>query len=81
MFNDDYATSTSGVGVVHQAPAFGEEDSNVATKNGVISPERLPPNPVDDNGRFTTEVMHFVGQHVKDAQTISSSNTCQALED
>lgn len=67
VFNDDYVTSTSGVGIVHQAPAFGEEDFNVATKNGVISPERLPPNPVDDNGRFTSEVTHFVGQHVKDA--------------
>jgi isoleucyl-tRNA synthetase len=67
VFNDDYVTSTSGVGIVHQAPAFGEEDFNVAMKHGVISPERLPPNPVDDNGRFTSEVTHFAGQHVKEA--------------
>ncbi len=67
VFNDDYVTRTSGVGIVHQAPAFGEEDYNVAMRNGVISAERLPPNPVDDNGRFTSAVTDFAGQHVKDA--------------
>ena len=67
VFNATYVTADSGVGIVHQAPAFGEEDYNVAMKNGVISDKRLPPNPVDDNGFFTAEVRDFVGQHVKAA--------------
>ncbi|KAF1729642.1 Isoleucine--tRNA ligase, cytoplasmic [Beauveria bassiana] len=67
VYNDSYVTATSGVGIVHQAPAFGEEDFTAAMKNGIISAERLPPNPVDDNGCFTSEVSDFAGQHVKDA--------------
>jgi isoleucyl-tRNA synthetase len=34
---------------------------------GVITPDRLPPNPVDDQGFFTSEVSDYVGQYVKDA--------------
>ncbi|EZF72620.1 isoleucine-tRNA ligase [Trichophyton soudanense CBS 452.61] len=62
-----YVTADSGVGIVHQAPAFGEEDYNVAMKSGVISGDRLPPNPVDERGRFTKEVRDFAGMHVKEA--------------
>ena len=65
VLNATYVTSESGVGIVHQAPAFGEEDYNVAFKAGVISEKRLPPNPVDDFGCFTSEVSDFAGQHVK----------------
>ena len=32
---------------------------------GVISTSRHPPNPVDDNGIFTSKVRDFAGQHVK----------------
>lgn len=65
--NDSYVTATSGVGLVHQAPAFGEEDFAVATRTGIITIERPPPNPVDDKGCFTSEVADFAGQYVKDA--------------
>ena len=67
VLNATYVTRDSGVGIVHQAPAFGEEDYSVALESGVISPERLPPNPVDDSGCFTGEVTDFAGQHVKSA--------------
>ncbi|KAH8765316.1 isoleucyl-tRNA synthetase,cytoplasmic [Diaporthe sp. PMI_573] len=67
VYNDSYVTATSGVGLVHQAPAFGEEDFAAAMKNGIISTERLPPNPVDENGCFTSEVSDFAGQYIKDA--------------
>lgn len=65
VVNATYVTSDSGVGMVHQAPAFGEEDYNVAMKAGVISEKHLPPNPVDEKGCFTSEVRDFAGQHVK----------------
>ena len=67
VFNATYVTAESGVGIVHQSPAFGEEDYQVAVKNGVISDMRPPPNPVDERGCFTSEVTDFAGKHVKDA--------------
>lgn len=66
----DYVTAEDGVGLVHQSPSFGEEDYNAALKAGVISDTRLPPNPVDDNGSFTSEVSDFVGMNVKAADKL-----------
>ncbi|EQK99547.1 hypothetical protein G6O67_005705 [Ophiocordyceps sinensis] len=62
-----YVTADSGTGIVHQAPAFGEEDYNVAMEAGVISEKRPPPDPVNDTGHFTERVHDFVGMHVKEA--------------
>jgi isoleucyl-tRNA synthetase len=56
-----------GVGLVHLAPAFGQEDYDAAIAAGFITSERLPPCPVDDKGCFTSEVPDYVGQHVKTA--------------
>jgi isoleucyl-tRNA synthetase len=67
VVNDKYVTADSGVGIVHQSPAFGEEDYRIGLENGYISDKRLPPNPVDDNGCFTSEVTDFAGMYVKDA--------------
>jgi isoleucyl-tRNA synthetase len=67
VLNATYVTAESGVGIVHQAPAFGEEDYNVAFQAGVVSDKRLPPNPVDESGIFTAEVTDFTGLHVKAA--------------
>ncbi|TFY57073.1 hypothetical protein EVJ58_g7246 [Rhodofomes roseus] len=65
VLNDAYVTSADGTGIVHQAPAFGEDDHRIALANGIISPEEMPPCPIDDSGRFTEQVSDFVGQHVK----------------
>ena len=67
VLNATYVTAESGVGLVHQSPAFGEEDYKVAFEAGVISDKRLPPNPVDERGHFTAEVRDFAGQYVKTA--------------
>ena len=67
VLNAAYVSSESGVGIVHQSPAFGDEDYQVAMKAGIINEKRLPPNPVDEKGIFTSEVRDFVGQHVKAA--------------
>lgn len=67
ILNDKYVTADDGVGLVHQAPAFGEDDYRVGFEHDVINDKRLPPNPVDPNGCFTAEVRDFVGQHVKAA--------------
>jgi isoleucyl-tRNA synthetase len=67
VLNATYVTDDSGVGIVHQAPAFGEEDYNIAMEHGIISEQRPPPNPVDESGHFTSRVRDFAGQHVKAA--------------
>eukprot|EP01025_Chloroclados_australasicus_P032407 TRINITY_DN32893_c0_g2_i4.p1 TRINITY_DN32893_c0_g2~~TRINITY_DN32893_c0_g2_i4.p1 ORF type:complete len:1193 (+),score=122.61 TRINITY_DN32893_c0_g2_i4:332-3580(+) len=64
---DDYVTSESGTGVVHQAPAFGEDDYRVCVANNVIQLGGELACPVDSNGNFTDEVSDFAGLYVKDA--------------
>lgn len=67
VFNATYVTDESGVGIVHQSPAFGEDDYNIAMENGVINESRGPPNPVTETGLFTSQVRDFEGMHVKAA--------------
>jgi isoleucyl-tRNA synthetase len=62
---DEYVTSNDGTGIVHQAPAFGDDDHRIAVANGIIRAEEMPPCPIDDGGRFTRDVYDFEGQHVK----------------
>lgn len=66
----DFVTADSGTGIVHQAPAFGEIDFTASTEAGIITPQRLPPNPVDDNGKFTAKVKDYEGIYVKDADKL-----------
>uniref|UniRef100_A0A6A7FTY3 Isoleucine--tRNA ligase, cytoplasmic n=1 Tax=Hirondellea gigas TaxID=1518452 RepID=A0A6A7FTY3_9CRUS len=62
-----YVNAESGTGVVHQAPYFGEDDFQVVLSYGIITKDQSPICPVDDAGRFTSEVTHFQGRHVKEA--------------
>ncbi|CAK7223694.1 hypothetical protein SCUCBS95973_005266 [Sporothrix curviconia] len=61
----DYVEEGEGTGLVHQAPAFGQEDYDAAVAAGFITPQRLPPCPVDDKGCLTEEIPEYAGQHVK----------------
>ncbi|MFT4124797.1 MAG: isoleucine--tRNA ligase [Gordonia sp. (in: high G+C Gram-positive bacteria)] len=61
----DYVTTDSGTGVVHLAPAFGEEDMAVATANGIEVVQ-----PLDPGGRFTAAVPPYAGQMVFDANPV-----------
>ena len=63
VLSDDYVTTDSGTGLVHQAPAFGEEDYRVLNENGI----EAFVCPVGLDGCFTSEVFDLEGQHVKDA--------------
>ncbi|WP_277675424.1 isoleucine--tRNA ligase [Saccharopolyspora rectivirgula] len=58
----DYVTTEDGTGVVHLAPAFGEEDKQVTDEAGIE-----PVVPVDATGKFTSEVPPYEGLHVFDA--------------
>eukprot|EP01137_Pigoraptor_chileana_P000643 Opistho-2@37120 len=63
---DEFVTEESGTGIVHCAPAFGEDDYRVCLKSGVISKGDVP-CPVDVSGAFTADVTDFAGKYVKDA--------------
>lgn len=63
---DDYVSTEAGTCIVHQAPAFGEDDYRVCTNAGVIQKDGTGMVcPVDDNGNYTDDVTDFKGQHVK----------------
>lgn len=63
---DKYVSADAGTGIVHQAPAFGDDDYRVAVANGIITREVAPPCPIDDSGRFTEPVHEHVGVYFKD---------------
>ncbi|CAB0703682.1 isoleucine--tRNA ligase [Corynebacterium diphtheriae] len=58
----EYVTTEDGTGIVHQAPAFGEDDMNTCKEYGI---EVVIP--VDMDGKFTSLVPEYQGQLVFDA--------------
>lgn len=58
----DYVTTDGGTGVVHQAPAFGEDDMATCQEADI---ELVIP--VDADGEFTADVPDYQGQLVFDA--------------
>lgn len=62
VLNDSYVSTEDGTGIVHQAPAYGEDDFRIckAANIGLV-------DPVDDEGCFKAEIPEFQGQFVKDA--------------
>ncbi len=56
----DFVTLTEGSGVVHIAPAFGEDDYNVGKKENIPLVQH-----VGMDGKFVKEVTDFVGLSVK----------------
>lgn len=67
VVSDNYVTDDSGTGIVHMAPAFGEDDYRVCITNGIVAKGDGLPCPVDFNGRFTEPVIDYLGKNVKDA--------------
>jgi isoleucyl-tRNA synthetase len=66
----DFVTTDDGTGLVHIAPAFGEDDYAVAAANGIFDPTEHGTlfNPVTLDGRFDRRVSGFEGQFVKDPE-------------
>lgn len=61
---DDYVTTEDGTGIVHIAPAFGEDDYKVGVKYGLDFVQL-----VDSEGNMTAET-DFAGMFVKDADKL-----------
>ena len=60
VIHGDYVTLTDGTGIVHIAPAYGEDDSFVSKQNGITFV-----NLVDKEGNFVPEVEPWAGRFVK----------------
>ncbi|MCK5624909.1 isoleucine--tRNA ligase [Candidatus Pacearchaeota archaeon] len=57
----DFVTSDEGTGIVHTAPAFGEEDNSVCRKYKIPLVQ-----PVDETGHFTKEVKDYSEKYIHD---------------
>ena len=58
----DFVSTEDGTGIVHMAPAFGEDDYWGCRKYGIEVR-----NPVNEAGCYTAEIPDFVGQNVHEA--------------
>ena len=72
VIHGDYVTLTDGTGIVHIAPAYGEDDSLVAKQNGITFV-----NLVDKTGKFVPEVEPWAGRFVRDC----NEDICKWLAD
>jgi isoleucyl-tRNA synthetase len=59
---DDYVGDGDGTGIVHQAPAYGEDDQRVCLAAGI--PTYIS---INDRGEFNSVITDFEGQHVFEA--------------
>jgi len=57
----EFVTENSGTGIVHIAPAYGEDDYKVVQENGLSFV-----NIVNEKGQYTDEVSNFQGRFVKE---------------
>jgi isoleucyl-tRNA synthetase len=62
VLSADFVSAYEGTGIVHLAPAFGEDDETVCREATIAGPQ-----PVLDDGTFSHEVADFVGTSVLEA--------------
>jgi isoleucyl-tRNA synthetase len=70
----EFVTTEDGTGLVHIAPAFGEDDYAVAAAAGQFDPTNAGTlyNPVGLDGKFTSQVNGFEGRFVKDPEVTAA---------
>jgi len=61
----DYVTMSDGTGIVHTAPAFGQDDYQLGLKYNLPFVQ-----PVDGEGKFIPEVTEWAGLFVKEADKL-----------
>ena len=62
MLPAEFVSTEDGTGIVHMAPAYGEDDKATTDTVGIVAV-----TPVDSKGRFDKTVPDYAGQHVFDA--------------
>lgn len=63
---DNFVSADSGTGIVHLAPAFGEDDQRVCRAHQL----NVSPCPLDSCGHFTADVSALAGLYFKDADKV-----------
>jgi isoleucyl-tRNA synthetase len=59
---DDFVSTGDGTGVVHMAPAYGEDDYRICRREGIELVD-----PLDEECKFTSRIPELEGQFCKDA--------------
>ena len=62
VLNDNYVSTDDGVGLVHIAPAYGEDDFRVAKEAGID----VIADPLDMSCNFTDKLPEYAGRFCKD---------------
>jgi len=62
VLNDSFVTTSDGTGIVHMAPAYGEEDYRICRNADIPLVD-----PLDEGAVFTNEVPDFSGLNCKEA--------------
>lgn len=62
VLNDGYVSTEDGTGLVHTAPAYGEDDFRVCRQAGI----EVLVDPLDAAANFTEKVPEFAGRFCKD---------------
>jgi isoleucyl-tRNA synthetase len=62
LLTDPFVTTEDGTGIVHMAPAYGEDDYRVCRAAGINLVD-----PLDEDCKFTSQVPEWAGQFCKDA--------------
>ncbi|MDF7808322.1 isoleucine--tRNA ligase [Pontiellaceae bacterium B12219] len=62
ILNDDFVSTEDGTGIVHMAPAYGEDDYRICREAGIPLVD-----PLDEDCVFTSKVPDYAGQFCKDA--------------
>jgi isoleucyl-tRNA synthetase len=62
IFTDAFVSTTDGTGIVHMAPAYGEDDYRICRQYGIALVD-----PLDEECRFTSQIPELEGQFCKDA--------------
>ncbi len=71
VVSDNYVTKENGTGIVHIAPAFGEDDNRVCMKNNIAFVQF-----VDSKGMMTSET-EFAGKTVLEADPLVLKNLAE----
>ena len=65
MLEARFVTTEQGTGIVHCAPSHGPDDFNLCLNNNIKAVET-----VDDDGRYTKNILHFEGLHIFKANSV-----------
>jgi isoleucyl-tRNA synthetase len=80
---DEFVTTQDGTGIVHLAPAFGEDDYRVAAAAGIFKPDDPHSllNPVRPDGTFAKDVEGHDGRSYEGRFVKDPAVTAELIED